>query len=646
VLTWLVRQEVIRQEKKLESAVRWLRIIVRSLPMIFYILVLPYLIVFHIIHKANERREKSTIVYSLMAYLIGVLVLQMLGAIRVYHSWAAREVTVPPPPKLYVDISSNAKTNELSTTYSWCSCFGKNKHSNTGRNVSGNGSEKTKTQPPPVPNTFLWNSPANILELLSLTLEFWQMASFSLQNDPYYNNTDDDGTGASDNDDDDTGPSHFWGKKLFQTLYVRVTVGAEAQFGLMWTTIGLVGVLITIFSLQFLSELRTYGQLMKHVEDKDLAKDSFFFSFTGAIVYGHGTPTNISERMRFVVAIISDALFLVLSFQLLQVISCTYDTSDGSDDSNAFATLRTESGITCWEGHHAIVATAALVAYAFYVPLSIMITPMLLQAPSKEPTDDDASNASSSGASGGVSYLKLYLMTVNVIKSIMLVVVVLGPEKVLTAVVSSTVSSFILGALTLLWFQSHDIHSSHYSEDIHPCNIAFINYWKAASYTAAVVSALIILTAHILQKSHFPPRVLTGVLVATWLLVAALYFIAYRRFDKGFQQRRKLVADLIHYPFQHRDDQEKQAHMQKMKSLRNKKKDSINGIGATAQRLFGKTDGSNFETKTIPGSVQSPWYDSKNHYNRPANVPSIIEYDGGLTMTAWIVAANPRGKRR
>ena len=96
----------------------------------------------------------------------------------------------------------------------------------------------------------------------------------------------------------------------------------------MWGSIGLVGLLLLLFTAQFLSELRTYGQLMKRIEDKDKAKDSFFFSFTGAIVYGHGSPNNISDRMRLLVGLLSDGLFLVISVQLLQVFACDYSDVD------------------------------------------------------------------------------------------------------------------------------------------------------------------------------------------------------------------------------------------------------------------------------------------------------------------------------
>jgi hypothetical protein len=111
-------------------------------------------------------------------------------------------------------------------------------------------------------------------------------------------------------------------------VYVNIPVEADVQRMLMWGSVGLVGLLLLTFCNQFLSELRGYGQLMKRAEDKDRAKDSFFFSFTGAIVYGHGAPAHISGRMRLLVGLLSDTLFLVISVQLLQVLACDYGSSE------------------------------------------------------------------------------------------------------------------------------------------------------------------------------------------------------------------------------------------------------------------------------------------------------------------------------
>jgi hypothetical protein len=260
------------------------------------------------------------------------------------------------------------------------------------------------------------------------------------------------------------------------------------------------------------------------------------------------------------------------------------------------------------------LATTALTCYGFYVPLSIMITPMLLEAPKQNTGNGDTL------VDPGVSYLKLYLMTINVVKSVMLLVGVLGPQLVVTAVVSSTIASFVLGGVTYLWFQRNNQHNdfemkpvsgltsrstiasiTSYSASIHPCNIAFINYWKAASYTAAVASSIIVLVAYRLDESQFPLSTLTYTLVATWILIALIFSVLCYRFYHATDARRQLLNELINYPFYFRSLREDLILLGEVTQDANK---------STAAPLIShpKIDES---MKHIPGFVQSPWLDGK-----------------------------------
>jgi hypothetical protein len=81
-----------------------------------------------------------------------------------------------------------------------------------------------------------------------------------------------------------------------------------------------------------------------------------------------------------------------------------------------------------------------------------MIAPMLLDSP-KSTSDSEGGG----GGGGNVRYLKLYMMFINVMKSVMLLIGILGPQTIATVVISSTVSSFILGSVTLRWFIARDI---------------------------------------------------------------------------------------------------------------------------------------------------------------------------------------------
>ncbi len=584
-----MRQEVIRQEKKEESAIRWLRIVLRSMPMSCYILVLPYVLVYHMFGKHQSNKESITL--YLVGYLSGIIVLQILGAVRAYYSWKTRDVEIPHAPSMFYEETIRLPETKTIRSFLFSCCLGTDKTDLSRQSVT----LKKKTTPPLPPNTFSFQNPMNLIELVSLTLEFFQMASFSLQTNPY-ENSDRLPTSAPTpspsgyfEEPEDSIPD-FWGEKLFQILYIRLPVESELQLILMWGTISLVSLLIIIFSLQFMIELQTYGALMGNIEQRDQARDSFFYSFTGSIVYGHGKPRNISSKLRFVVSLLSDAFFLVLSIQLLQILSCDYD--------GEYPTLRSDSNIKCWEGQHAMLATIAMTCYAYYVPLSIMITPMLLEVPFHETTNGNTV------IDPGVSYLKLYLMTVNVVKSIMLLVGVFGPQLIFTSVISSAVASFILGGVTYLWFQWNNnrldkqIHErqSIYSSQLHPCNIAFINYWKAASYTASVFSALVVLVAFRLRSNLFPPQTLTLILVITWIIVIVGFSVLYYDFYRTSKKRKDLLQELIQYPFYFRDVKDR---------FGVKKEVCLNDWPIDSPLLEANK-------KHIPGFSSSPWDDTRS----------------------------------
>lgn len=59
-----------------------------------------------------------------------------------------------------------------------------------------------------------------------------------------------------------------------------------------WVAVSFVIALLLLFIRQFCIELRTYGLYLNSNND-NAAKDYFFSSLTGAVVYGHG---NVSVR--------------------------------------------------------------------------------------------------------------------------------------------------------------------------------------------------------------------------------------------------------------------------------------------------------------------------------------------------------------
>jgi hypothetical protein len=66
------------------------------------------------------------------------------------------------------------------------------------------------------------------------------------------------------------------------------------------------------------------------------------------------------------VSILSDTLYLTVTFHLVQALVC---------DSDGY--LLADSSVECWEGDHRWLAAVCLVALTFYVCLSVMLAPML-----------------------------------------------------------------------------------------------------------------------------------------------------------------------------------------------------------------------------------------------------------------------------
>ena len=121
------------------------------------------------------------------------------------------------------------------------------------------------------------------------------MSVFPLQNSPY----DSTSTVSSTQQGDDGANSiPFFGQQIFNIVYVRWFV-ANLQYISMWAAVSFVFLLVVLFSGQFVRELKRYGLLMKGGDKtKDEAKDSFFFSFTGSIVYGAYINIRQERRMR------------------------------------------------------------------------------------------------------------------------------------------------------------------------------------------------------------------------------------------------------------------------------------------------------------------------------------------------------------
>ena len=165
-------------------------------------------------------------------------------------------------------------------------------------------------------------------------------------------------------------PASSWGSDLnliVSALYLDFTrLAPETIFAIQsWTAIGLVGLLLLLVGVQVCSELRAFG-LLRRQGQTAAANKLFFHSMFGAIMYGHGVLHRVHPLVQTVTGLLADALLLLVCNKLLTIVTCT-----------SAGVVQVLPSMQCWTGSHAVLASCALIAFSFYLPLSSMIAPML-----------------------------------------------------------------------------------------------------------------------------------------------------------------------------------------------------------------------------------------------------------------------------
>ena len=172
-----------------------------------------------------------------------------------------------------------------------------------------------------------------------------------------------------------------------------------------------------------------------------------------------------------------------------------------------------------------------------------MIAPMLLEQSQSKDTDFTASKENSE------SYVQLYIMVINVIKSVLLLIASLGPRTTYVLVTSTITTSFIMGLITLSWF--HFAQPQKYV-DVQPASIPFINVFKISSYFASVVTAIVVITAHTRGEENFSSNNIAIVLAIAWMAVIVLSFLYFNSWKSSRGQFLIEEESLMDFAFEHR----------------------------------------------------------------------------------------------
>ena len=232
---------------------------------------------------------------------------------------------------------------------------------------------KVGSEPLEFSDDFYWNL-GTIITVLMLIYQSMQFALFAA------NTINDGDDGEDDTEDTSTATeSSSWKSTITSIVYIDIEFETDFLFEIYSLIgIGCVFLLLLTFMFVFLRELKNYGIIKYFKKDQTAANEYFFHSFVGTIIYGHGTLQDVPKIVSLIVRLICDSFFLVVCEKLVLVLACNRDGTSIIDNDTI-----------CWEGNHLVLASAALVCLAFYIPFCVMVAPMFMELDDEDGEDED-----------------------------------------------------------------------------------------------------------------------------------------------------------------------------------------------------------------------------------------------------------------
>jgi len=135
-----------------------------------------------------------------------------------------------------------------------------------------------------------------------------------------------------------------------------------------WVSIGLVAVMIIALAVQVCLDITNY----LHIKDRRRAEQRLFFALTGSFLFGHVRIDRISPGVRRVLFFVCDSCFLLVTFHLLNSISCTYYPDA------AYTFIDPE--VSCWTSQGSGYGILALIAVQIYILVSVVLVPNVVLA--------------------------------------------------------------------------------------------------------------------------------------------------------------------------------------------------------------------------------------------------------------------------
>ena len=143
--------------------------------------------------------------------------------------------------------------------------------------------------------------------------------------------------------------------------------------------------------------------------------------------------------------------------------------------------------VVCWSSTHRAALTASLTAFGFFIPLSIMVAPVLAEA-------------NKNTSAGAVSISKPYVMIVNVLKVVVVMVIVFASSLPLPSIIAASGLALLLALVSARW-------SVHGNWKL-PASAPSVNSAKIFTSVGALLCSFVALAAYVNLSLRTPWRYL------------------------------------------------------------------------------------------------------------------------------------------
>ena len=112
---------------------------------------------------------------------------------------------------------------------------------------------------------------------------------------------------------------------------------------------------LLIYIYRLIYELLMYGYMKFKKENIKAAREYYFYSLIGSIIYGHGKIKNINVLISKIMLLLCDTLFFIICEKIIILLLCNYNQTLNKQ------TWILDNTIVCWENTHLFYATINLI---------------------------------------------------------------------------------------------------------------------------------------------------------------------------------------------------------------------------------------------------------------------------------------------